>query len=167
MVVVIWGVAAVGKTTIGKLLAQELGWRFYDADDFQPAANIEKMQRGEPLTDEDRGPWLETLRQLIERLLAAKENSVLACSALKKKYRDALRTGPEVKFVSLRASRSRIAAQLRSRRGHFFDPKLLESQFGDFEEPAGDEDSVVFKLAENPNQLAKQIANSLREAANE
>ena len=167
MVAVIWGVAGVGKTTIGKLLAQELGWKFYEGDDFHPAANIEKMKRGEPLTDEDRQPWLERLHQRIDESIAVGENAVVACSALKKKYRDQLRAGSEVKFIFLRGSHSRVADQLRSRRGHFFDPSLLESQFADLQEPAGDEDSFVFKLAENPNELAKKIAVSLREAADE
>src|SRR5437660_1200712 len=103
MVVVIWGVAGAGKTTIGQLLAKELGWKFLEGDDFHPQANIDKMRSGEPLTDEDREPWLERLRDLIKRSLAANENAVLACSALKKKYRDLLRVNADVKFVFLRA----------------------------------------------------------------
>src|SRR5438132_6901978 len=90
MVVIIFGVSGAGKTTIGKLLAEELGWKFYEADDFHPAANIDKMQRGESLTDEDQQPWLQSLREAITRSLAANENAVLACSALKQKYRDLL-----------------------------------------------------------------------------
>src|ERR1041385_6952425 len=86
----VFGVSGAGKTTVGKLLASELGWRFLEADDFHPAANIEKMRKGRPLTDDDRWPWLEQLRQQIERSLASGENAVLACSALKRAYRDRL-----------------------------------------------------------------------------
>src|SRR2546430_17476047 len=84
MVVIIWGVSGAGKTTIGKLLAEELGWKFYEADDFHPAANIDKMRASVPLKDEDRQPWLERLGGVIEKSLAANENAVLACSALKR-----------------------------------------------------------------------------------
>src|SRR5260370_26288114 len=119
MVVIIWGVSGVGKTTIGELLAQELGWKFYDADNFHPVANIDKMQRGEPLTDEDRQPWLQSLRETIERFLTVNQNAVLACSALRKNYRELLRVNSDVKFVFLHWSRARIAEQLKQRRGHF------------------------------------------------
>jgi len=95
MVVIIFGVAGAGKTTIGQLLADELGWRFYEGDDFHSQANIEKMREGIPLTDEDRWPWLENLRELIKRCLAAGENAVLACSALKEAYRRRLRVNAE------------------------------------------------------------------------
>src|SRR6266513_1871165 len=108
MIVVVWGVAGVGKTTIGRLLDKELSWKFYDADDFHPSANINKMNRGEPLTDEDRQPWLQSLREVIARSLSAHQDAVLACSALKQKYRDLLRVSEEVKFVFLRSSRNRI-----------------------------------------------------------
>ena len=157
MVAVIWGVAGVGKTTVGQLLAQELGWKFYDGDDFQPGSNIEKMRKGEPLTDEDRQPWLQRLRELIEKSLATNENAVLACSALKKRYRDQLRASPNVIFVLLRGSRSQIAEQLKNRRGHYFDPKLLESQFADLEEPELPEDSFVVQVQADPRELVSEI----------
>ena len=163
MVVIIWGVAGVGKTTIGELLAQELGWKFYDADDFHSAANIDKMQRGIPLTDEDRQPWLETLRKVIEQSLAENDNAVLACSALKQKYRDRLRVSEQVKFVFLRGSRDRIAEQLKRRRGHFVDPKLLDSQFADLEEPKPSEHAVTVELGDDPPELVQKIKASLRE----
>ena len=123
------------------------------------------MRNGEPLTDEDREPWLETLRDLIKRSLAAKENAVLACSELKKKYRALLRVNADVKFVFLRASRERIAEQLKHRRGHFFDPKLLESQFADLEEPESADDSITVELSETPAGSVKKIEASLRKAS--
>ena len=116
MVVIIFGVSGAGKTTIGQLLAQELGWRFYEADDFHPRANIEKMRQGVPLTDQDRWPWLESLRELIKRCIAAGEDAVLACSALKKAYRRYLRVNAEVKLVFLRREYALIAEQLQHRR---------------------------------------------------
>src|SRR5437588_5688362 len=113
MVVIIWGVSGAGKTTIGELLAQELHWKFYDADDFHPQVNIDKMERGEPLTDEDRQPWLQSLREAIERFLTVNQNAVLACSALKKNYRELLRVSADVKFVFLHGSCAEIAEQLK------------------------------------------------------
>ena len=163
MIVIIFGVAGVGKTTIGELLVQELGWKFYDGDDFHPPANIDKMQRGEALTDEDRQPWLESLRKAIERSVVANENAVLACSALKKKYRERLRVSAEVKFVFLHGSRARIAEQLKHRRGHFMDPALLDSQFADLEEPGPSENVTTIELGDDPHELVEKIKTSLRE----
>ncbi|HEX4638322.1 MAG TPA: gluconokinase [Chthoniobacterales bacterium] len=165
MVVIIFGVGGVGKTTIGELLAQELGWTFYDADDVHPSANVEKMKRGEPLTDEDRQPWLESLREMIVRSLARSENAVLACSALKRIYRDVLRVSPEVKFVFLRGDRARIAEQFKQRGGHFFDPKLLEAQFADLEEPQPDEDALTVEIGREPPRIVDVIEASLRDSS--
>lgn len=162
MVVVIFGVAGVGKTTVGKLLAEDLGWKFYDADDFHPQANIEKMQSGQALTDEDRQPWLQRLRELIERLLSQNENAVLACSALKKKYRDQLRLASRVKFFFLRARRERVEQQLKNRRGHFFDPKLLDAQFADLEKPQSTDDAITIELRGEPRDVVNDIESSLR-----
>ena len=112
--IIIFGVSGAGKTTVGKMLAEQLGWRFLEADDFHPAANIKKMCSGHPLTDKDRWPLLEQLRQQIERSLSARENAVLACSALKRAYRDRLHVSDEIKFVFLRgdmrSSKSNCAA---------------------------------------------------------
>jgi gluconokinase len=165
MVVIVWGVAGVGKTTVGKLLTDELGWKFIEADDFHPAANIEKMKRGEPLTDKDRQPWLQRLRKRIDQSLSAGENAVVACSALKKKYRDLLRVNANVVFVFLRGSRERIAEQLKSRRGHFFDPRLLGSQFADLEEPKSMDDSQTVELSKTPGDSVEKIKASLRKAS--
>ena len=164
MVVIIWGVSGAGKTTIGKLLVQELGWKFYEAGDFHPAANIDKMRAGVPLTDEDRQPWLERLSGVIEKSLAANANAVLACSALKQKYRDLLRVNSDVKFVFLHGSRRRIAEQLKHRHRHFMNPKLLESQFADLEKPAPSENVLTLELGESPLELVvEKIKSSLRE----
>ena len=162
MIVVVCGVAGVGKTTVGQLLAEELSWEFYDADDFHPVGSIDKMRRGIPLTDEDRGPWLERLRQLIESCINAEVNAVLTCSALKKAYRDRLRVSDDVKFVFLRGSRARIAAQLQERRGHFVDPAILDSQFDDLEEPRAPEPALTFELMDNVHDLVAQIKTKFR-----
>lgn len=153
MVVVICGVAGAGKTTVGELLAQKLGCRFIEGDDFHSAGNIEKMRRGIPLNDEDRQSWLDRLRELIGKI----DNGVVACSALKKKYRDRLRVHAGVKFVLLRGDFELIARQLQTRRGHFFDPALLRSQFTDLEEPRDDEDAIAVALGCPPNEIVAEI----------
>ena len=157
MIVIVFGVSGAGKTTIGKLLAEELGWRFYEADDFHSRANIEKMRSGLPLADEDRWPWLNLLREKITRSLTAKENAVLACSALKRAYRERSRVSDDVKFVFLRGNYALIERQLRRRRGHFMNPALLQSQFADLEEPEPDEDAITIELGRSPEELVEQI----------
>lgn len=161
MIVIVFGVSGAGKTTIGKLLAEQLSWQFYEADDFHPAANIEKMRSGRPLTDEDRWPWLERLREQIMRSLAAKENAVLACSALKHAYRERLRPSNDVKFVFLRGDYALIEKQMRQRHGHFMNPALLRSQFADLEEPEPDEDALTIELGGAPQQLVEEIKTEL------
>lgn len=161
MLIIVFGVSGSGKTTVGKLLARELGWQFLEADDFHPAANIEKMRSGRPLTDEDRWPWLNCLRKQIEQLLSARENAVLACSALKCAYRDRLRVSDEVKFVFLRGDYALIEKQLRSRRRHFMNPDLLQSQFDDLEEPQVDEHTLTVALGRTPEKIAEEIEAKL------
>jgi gluconokinase len=162
MMIIMFGVSGAGKTTIGKLLARELGWKFVEADDFHPAANVDKMRRGVPLSDEDRQPWLEKLRVAVEQLLEASENAVLVCSALKKKYRDRLRVSDEVKFVFLRGDRNQIANQLRHRHGHFMNPDLLESQFADLEEPESSERVLTVDLGPSPEKIVETIEQKLQ-----
>src|SRR5262245_2275808 len=161
MIVSVFGVSGAGKTTIGRLLSEQLGWRFYEADDFHPCANIEKMRSGRPLSDEDRWPWLERLREQITRSISAKENAVLACSALKRAYRGRLRVSSEVKLVFLRGDYPLIAKQLRHRRGHFMNPELLRSQFADLEEPQPDEDVITIQLGRAPEELVEEIKTKL------
>jgi gluconokinase len=159
--IIIFGVSGAGKTTVGKLLVQELGWQFLEADDFHPAANIEKMRSGRPLTDEDRWPWLDRLREQIERLLSAGENAVLACSALKRAYRDRLRVSDEVNFVFLRGDYALVEKQLRSRRGHFMNAALLQSQFDDLQEPQADEHALIVALGRAPEEIVEEIEAKL------
>jgi gluconokinase len=146
---------------VGKLVARELGWRFVEADDFHPAANIEKMRNGHPLTDEDRWPWLDRLRKQIEQLLSAGENAVLACSALKRAYRDRLRVSDEVNFVFLRGDYAVVEKQLRHRHGHFMNTALLQSQFDDLEEPQPDETVSTIELGRTPEEIVERIEAKL------
>ncbi|PYS39665.1 MAG: gluconate kinase [Acidobacteria bacterium] len=162
MVVIIFGVSGAGKTTIGQLLAQKLGWCFYEADDFHSPVNVEKMRQGVPLTDLDRRPWLESLRELIKRCIATGDDAVLACSALKEAYRRYLQVNTEVKLVFLRGNYGLIAEQLRRRRRHFMNPGLLQSQFADLEEPRPAEASIVIELGRSPRQLVQEIKRKLR-----
>jgi len=135
MVIVLIGVAGSGKTTVGMLLARRLGWPFHDGDDLHSVANRDKMRRRIPLTDEDRRPWLQAVRDLIERCVSNGGNVIVACSALKQSYREQIVVDSAVKLVYLKGSSDVIAERLAQRRGHFFDPELLQSQFTALEEP--------------------------------
>lgn len=159
MVIVVYGVSAVGKTTVGAMLAKELGWKFYDADDYHSAANKEKMHAGTPLTDADRQGWLESLRDLIKGSLAKNENAVLACSALKQKYRDVLTVSPEVKFVLLYSDYATIEKRINARPGHFMNPQLLKSQFDTLEMPTGND--TVLDASLPAETIVKEIRKAL------
>jgi len=136
VIVLLMGVSGAGKTTVGAMLASQLGWEFADADDYHPAANVEKMRNGIPLTDGDREPWLESLRSLIAAWMAARKSAVLACSALKQEYRDRLMVGASVRVVYLKADRELLRERLLLRRGHYMKEGMLESQIETLEEPA-------------------------------
>ena len=153
------GVTGAGKTTVGSLLAQQLGWDFADADDFHPQSNVEKIRRGIPLNDDDRRPWLARLRAEIVKYIAAQRDLVLACSALKKEYRKMFAVGPAVKLVYLRGSPELIADRLRARHGHFADEKILAGQFADLEEP---DDAMVVDIAGTPQEIVREIREKLR-----
>lgn len=159
MVVILSGVAGAGKTVVGRLLAQELGWPFYDGDTFHAPASVEKMRAGVPLSDNDRWPWLDALRNLIAGCLAKGENAVLACSALKAAYREHLRIDERVRLVHLEGDFQLIAMRLQEREGHFMDPALLESQFETLEEPDGE--AVVVDVTGSPREIVREIRTRL------
>jgi gluconokinase len=149
------GVAGSGKSTIGRLLASALNWKFYDADDFHSADNVRKMASGIPLTDEDRRPWLTALRNLIAERAERGENAVLACSALKRAYREALTSGNgEVVVIYLKADAELIRERLAHRRGHFMTAQLVESQFETLQEP---EDAIVIPAGWPPDRIVESI----------
>lgn len=157
MILIITGVAGAGKTTIGKILAKKLGWRFYDADDFHPQSNIDKMRRGVSLTDEDRRPWLEALHSLI---VGQKSSAVIACSALKQSYRDYLHKGREdVKFVFLKGNKELIRERLEERTGHYAKADLLEGQYRALEEP---EDALTEDVSRDAEAIADDIIRELK-----
>ena len=158
MIVIVMGVVGAGKTTIGRLLAEQLGWEFADADDYHPAANVEKIRHGIALNDEDRRPWLERLRAAIIGWMADERNVVLACSALKRSYRRELEAGPQVRFVYLKGSPQLIADRLRARHGHFAGEQILTSQLADLEEPEG---AVTADIASTPQQIVASIREQL------
>ena len=158
MIIVVMGVTGAGKTTVGRLLAQELGWEFADGDDFHPAANVERMRRGVALSDDDRRSWLEKLREELSWRDAEERSLVLACSALKKNYRTILAVSEAVKFVYLKGEPAQIAERLRTRRGHFADEKILMAQFADLEEP---ENAVVADIAATPQEIVSRIRKKL------
>jgi gluconokinase len=161
MIVVLMGVSGSGKTTVGKELAERLGWPFLDADDFHPKANVEKMRRGEPLNDDDRRPWLEALRQRLDESADRGENVVLGCSALKHEYRDYLRedVSAPVRYVYLEGSEELIRERLAKRKGHFMPPGLLHSQFEALEPP---QDAVRIDITPAPPVIAERIRAALR-----
>jgi gluconokinase len=139
-ILLVTGVSGSGKSTVGELLARRLGWEYAEADDFHPEANLAKMVAGHPLDDADRQPWLANIGAWIDASTAAGRPAVVSCSALKRAYRDTLRSGrPNVRLIYLDADRQTIVARLASRRGHFFPAKLLDSQFADLEPPTYDE----------------------------
>lgn len=161
MIVVLIGVSGSGKTTVGQCLASQLGWPFHDADDFHPAANIEKMRRGQPLSDEDRVPWLRAIGQAMADVEAKKQSAVFTCSALKVAYRQQLRASARgVTIVSLEVDEPTLHTRLTRRAGHFFNPALLDSQLRTLE-PAKDADLRV-DASQPVEQITRQIIDTLK-----
>jgi gluconokinase len=159
VVILVMGVEASGKTTVGTLLAQGLGWMFVDADDFHSAANKAKMSRGIPLDDADRGPWLMAIHDFVRGETDAGHNVVLACSALKQSYRDQLCQGLEMKVVYLKGGFDLFYSRLQKRQAHFAKETLLASQFATLEEPT---DAVTIDAGLPQGEIVKQAKLNLR-----
>jgi gluconokinase len=158
VILIIAGVSGSGKTTVGALLAGRLGWRFADADDFHPAANVEKMRAGIPLTDTDRWPWLRAIAAWMDERIARGEDAVIACSALKRSYRDLLLDGrPAARMVFLAPDREVLARRLAARHGHFFPEQLLGTQLDVLEPPGPDERVLTVVPADDPAATVEQI----------
>lgn len=162
MVIIVMGVSGAGKTIIGEKLAETLGYRFAEGDSFHSEENVEKMRNGTPLTDEDRWPWLHTMAESIDRWRAAGENAVLACSALRKVYREILMDGREdVVAVHLQGSHDLIAGRLSERQHEYMPPTLLQSQFDTLEEPKADENVIGVDIAPAPDVIVANILKDL------
>lgn len=159
MVIGVMGVAGAGKTTIGRLLASELGWEFIEADHYHSPDNVRKMASGRPLTDDDRLPWLDHLRGALQELTTAGRNVVMACSALKRSYRQRLSTGSEpIVWVYLMAKRDLVVRRLAERRGHFMPAQLLDSQLETLQEPS---EVVRVNAGDLPDVIVAQIRRTL------
>lgn len=162
MVVILMGVSGSGKSFIGKRLAAELNWSFYEGDDYHSQHNIEKMSQGIALTDADRAPWLEALHELIGELLRQGEAAVLSCSALKRAYREQLVSGhDDVRIVYLRGSYALIRKRLEARQGHYMKADLLASQFSALEEPKPSEDVLAVDVSQTPQTIVETIKREL------
>jgi len=157
MIVVVMGVSGAGKTTVGRLLAERIGCEFFDADDYHPPQNVQKMAAGNPLEDSDRWPWLERLNALLREQTAAGRDAVLACSALKEAYRAKLRAGiDDFRLVYLKGSLEQIRARVTQRHHRYMPAALLESQFAALESPA---DAITVDASDSPDAgVAKVVA---------
>jgi gluconokinase len=165
-VIVVMGVSGCGKSTIASMLAQRLHWIYEDGDWFHPRSNIEKMHAGEPLTDEDRWPWLHAIAAWIDATRRAGNHGVVACSALKRCYRDVL-VGErrDVRIVFLKGERDLIARRLAARDGHFMPRSLLDSQFAALEEPLAEERPIVVSIVPHPREIVEAIVQNLGKGA--
>lgn len=158
MIIILMGVAGSGKTTVGSLLARKLNWEFFDADDFHPESNREKMTKGIPLTDEDRTSWLLSLRDLLEESNGIGKSIVLACSALKESYRNILGINQNVQFVYLQGTYKQIEDRLENRTSHYMTAKMLASQFEILEEP---KNTLIADITNSPEEIATLIRKGL------
>ncbi|WP_394245358.1 gluconokinase [Vibrio astriarenae] len=160
--VIVMGVCACGKSTIGEHLAKKLGRKFIDGDDLHPRANIQKMSSGEPLNDDDRSPWLERIRDAAYSLENKNEHGIIVCSALKKKYRDQIREGNEnVTFVFLDGDMDLIMERMRMRKGHFMKENMVKSQFEALERPDGEPQTLVISIDGTIEDVVERAAQEL------
>ena len=160
MMVVLMGVSGSGKTTVGEILASRTGWRLYDADEFHSAANIEKMRSGIALEDADRWPWLDRMHAMLQEKYARGESVLLACSALKQKYRDRLAQGGlPLRWVYLKGDFDLIHRRLEARKGHYMKAGLLETQFAALEEPR---EAIVADIGAAPEAIADDVLRQLK-----
>ena len=163
-VAVVMGVSGSGKTTIARLMADRLGWQMLEGDKLHPPANVAKMRSGTPLDDADRWPWLQAIAARIDAWRDAGVSGVVACSALKRAYRDILiGPRPDVVLVYLQGTKALIAGRLAARKGHFMPPGLLDSQFQTLEAPTAEERPVVASIAPAPEVIAATIVGELKQ----
>lgn len=163
MIVIVMGVCGAGKTTVGELIAENIGARFLEGDRFHPAANVEKMSRGEPLDDADRAPWLEKIADSIDQWTQAGDSVVIACSALKESYRQTLigdRTN--VRLVFLHGSPELLADRMASRQHHFMPAGLLPSQLATLEAPSENDHTISADVADPPTAIANRVTDWIR-----
>lgn len=164
--VVVMGPSGVGKTTVAQMLADRLAWTFAEADEFHPKANIDKMSAGVPLNDDDRWPWLRLIRDWAAERAGEGRDTVITCSALKRRYRDVLREAPaRVRFLELTASAELVESRLSQRKGHYMPPSLLASQFAALEELGDDEDGVKVDVGTDPETIVRNALSALGLAA--
>ena len=162
--IIVMGVSGSGKSTIGALLAEALGWPFADADGFHPPENVAKMAAGQPLTDEDRWPWLDAIAAHIGASRRARQPVVVACSALRRAYRERLRAGHgDLIFLHLAGAPEVIATRQAARQGHFMPPSLMASQYATLEDPAEEADAVTVSVQASPHEVVGNILSSLGE----
>lgn len=160
---IVMGVSGSGKSTIGERLAERLAWSYEDGDRFHPPSNVAKMSAGQPLTDMDRWPWLMAIADEIDRVCLAGKHAVIACSALKRAYRDVLVHGrSDVRMIFLNGTQALIASRLTQRKGHFMPPGLLESQFETLEPPDAGENPVTVSIDASVDAIVDDIVRQLR-----
>ena len=156
---IVMGVSGCGKTSVGKSLAEQLGWDFYDADDFHPPINVQKMAKGIPLNDSDRAPWLASLHDLISSSLKTNKHGVLACSALKERYRQQLmKDNEEVQLVYLKGSYDLVWSRMSTRKDHYMKPEMLRSQFEVLEEPVS---ALTFDVSTAVNEIVSKVLEQM------
>jgi carbohydrate kinase (thermoresistant glucokinase family) len=163
MILVVMGVAGCGKTTIARLLAERLGWRFQEGDALHPPANVAKMSAGTPLSDADRWPWLHAIAAVIDNWRAEGASGIVTCSALKRAYRDILiGNRPDVRLVHLAGDKPLIAARMAARKGHFMPTALLDSQFATLEPPGAEENPIVVDIGPDAEAIVAELEESLK-----